>query len=319
MAEHPRVVAVTGAAGYVGSRLLQELEQEENLAKVVAIDIRPLRRPVHNILAKRVDVTHPLDDIFHDLRVDTVVHLAFSFPSGRNRRQLETTREANLAGLGNVLRSCRLARVRNVIYLSSHTVYGPHKDNPVPITEDTPVRPLTEFAYSHDKALMENLAQEFARETPEVNLTVLRSCVVLGPEAENRVAQAFFKPVLLGVLGYDPPWQFVHEDDLASLLVSLVMHPHPGVFNVAGNGVVRYSRIARLAQRRMVRLPPNLAYAVTQLTWSLGLQRESPARGLDFVRYPIVLSTGRLKKETGFHFQYASEEALTSFLAGVPL
>ena len=317
MDDTPRVVAVTGAAGYVGSRLLQELEEEERLEKVVAVDVRPLVRPVHNIVAQRLDVTQPsdLEDVFRRLEVDVVVHLAFAMRSGRNRQEIEATRKANLDGVRNVLDACRSARVSHFIFLSSHTVYGPHKDNPVPITEETPPRPLAEFQYSYDKSLCEQVALEFAGQNPGVGVTILRSCVVLGPEAESRVARAFFKPVLLGVIGDDPPWQFVHEEDLARLLALLIMEPHPGVFNVAGEGVVHYSRIARLAHKRLVRLPPPLGYAVAQAAWSLGIQKEAPARGLDFVRFPVVLSTGKLKKETGFRFSYASEEVLTSFLA----
>ena len=315
MDERSRVVAVTGAAGYVGSRLLQELEEEDSLSKVVAIDTKPLVRPVHNILAQRLDVKDPLDEVFHDLRVDTVVHLASVLTSAKYRRNTESAREANVDGMRGVLKSCAQARVRNFIYLSSHTVYGPHRDNPVPITEDAPMRPLQEFPYSYDKAVSEGMVQKYAEENPDSATTVLRCCVVLGPSADNEVARSFFKPVLLGVMGNDPPWQFVHEDDLARLLTLMVMDPRPGIFNVAGEGVVRYSKIARLAGCKLIRLPPTMAYAATQLTWSLGIQRESPARGLDYVRYPMILSTGKLKKETSFRFKFASEEALTAFLA----
>jgi UDP-glucose 4-epimerase len=115
-------------------------------------------------------------------------------------------------------------------------------------------------------------------------------------------------------MGNDPPWQFVHEEDMARLLGLLVMEPQQGIYNVAGNGVVAYSQIARIARRRLVRLPSVLAYAATQLAWNMGIQKESPARGLDFVRYPVVLTTGKLKKETGFRFNYSSEEVLTSYI-----
>ena len=222
---------------------------------------------------------------------------------------------ANIQGVRSVLQACRSARVGSLIYLSSHTVYGPHRDNPVPITEEAHPHPMAEHRYSADKALAEQAIQEFAMQNPGVQVTILRSCVVLGPSADNRVARALFRPVLLGVWGSNPYWQFVHEEDLARLLTLMVMEPHPGIYNVAGDGVVAYSHIARLARRRLLRLPSWLAQAVVQATWALGIQKEAPFRGLDFVRYPIVLSTGMLKRETGFRFKYTSEEALTSFIA----
>ena len=314
MANAPSVVAVTGASGYIGSRLLQELEAEEHLGKVVAIDTRPLSVPIHNVASERLDVTHPLDDVFRKHQVNTVVHLAFILRPGRSRAERARVRQVNLDGMMSVLAASRAAKVSSFIYLSSHTVYGAHGDNPVPITEDAPLRPSLAFQYSNDKALCEGVVQKFAAESPEVNVTVLRTCVVMGPGADNYITRAFFKPVLLGVMGYDPPLQFVHEDDLAKLLRLVVMEPCPGTFNVAGEGVVYYSRLAHLAQRKLLFLPSAMAYPLTQLAWKLGIQKEAPAAGLDFIRYPIVVSTGKLKKETGFQFFYTSEDALADFL-----
>ena len=308
------VVAVTGAAGYIGSRLLQELEKEENLERTVAIDTSPLRMPFHNVASERLDVTQPLDDTFRDYGVNTVVHLTFILKPGHKRREVDRSREANLRSVHSALRACHAAKASNFIYLSSHTIYGAHVDNPVPITEQAPLRPSRSFQYSHDKALCEGVVREFASENPQVSVTILRSCVVMGPGADNFVTRAFFRPLLLGVMGYDPPLQFVHEDDLAKILHLLIMEPRPGTFNVAGEGVIRYSRVAHLAESKLIFLPPLVAYPLTQMAWSLGVQKDAPAVGLDFIRYPIVISTGKLRKEIGFRFFYTSEEALMSYL-----
>ena len=310
----PPVVAVTGASGYIGCRLLQELEAEEGLSRVVAIDTKPLPLPFHNVTSERMDATESLKQIFLDHHVNAVVHLAFIYTPGRGRRQERQLREANLKCLHSVLAASLSARVASLIYVSSHTVYGAHRDNPVPITEETPLRTTPGFQYGSDKALCEGAVLDFSRENPQISVSVLRSCVVLGPGADNYVTRAFFKPLLLRVTGYDPPLQFVHQDDLARLLRDLIMHPAQGTFNVAGEGVVHYSRLARLGGRRLLSLPSAVAYPLTQLAWNLGIQRESPAAGLDFVRYPLVMSTGKLKKETGFRFTYSSEEALMSYL-----
>ena len=312
--DRSQVVAVTGAAGYIGTGLLHELEQEEALGRVVAIDSGPLPVPFHNCSAERLDVTQPMDDTLRDHRVGTVVHLAFILRPGHNRRETERVRQDNLKATESVLRACHAAKVTNFIYLSSHTIYGAHGDNPLPITEEAPLRPPSKFQYAHDKSLCEGMVREFARENPTVGVTILRSCVVMGPRADNFVTRAFFKPVLLRVLGYDPPLQFVHEDDLAKLLHHFIMKPCPGIFNVAADGIVHYKRMARLSRRKLVALPSAAAYPLTQMAWKLGIQKDAPSVGLDFIRYPIVLSTGKLKNETGFRFFYTSEEALMSYL-----
>lgn len=311
------VVAVTGASGYIGTRLLNVLQRDEGLSRVVAIDTRSLPTPFHNVATERLDVTQPLDHAFEDHRVTAAVHLAFLLRPGRSRAEIERVRNANLQGMRSFLAACDASRVSNLIFLSSHTVYGAHRDNPVPLTEEAPARAPVAFQYAREKALCEEMVREYAVRHPDTCVTVLRSCVVMGPGADNYVTRAFFRKALIGVHGHDPPMQFVHEDDLARLVHQLIVRPMPGTFNVAGEGVIRYSRVARLARRRLFFLPSWVAFPLVRAAWRLGIQKDSPAVGLDFVRYPLVLSTGKLKGETGFRFSYTSEEALMAYLPDI--
>jgi UDP-glucose 4-epimerase len=309
-------VAVTGASGYIGARLLRELEAEAlgpDAIGVVAFDTQPIPGPVRNPVTCQQDVTKPIDGLLRSHGVTTLVHLAFVIRRGRDRREVNAIRQLNLAALSTVLDSCAQAGVKHVIYLSSHTVYGAHADNPIPLTELALLRPLPDFPYGYDKFLSEQILQEFAAKHPDIKVTILRCCVVLGPTADNQVTRAFFRPLLLGVTGYNPPFQFLHEDDLARLLVCIIRQEAAGVFNAAGEGVVFYREVVEIARSKLVTLPPALAYPLVQLTWVLGIQRESTANGLNLVRYPMLMSTGQLKKATGYRFQYTSQEALAAY------
>ena len=178
------------------------------------------------------------------------------------------------------------------------------------------MRPNKGFQYAEDKAQVEELLGEFAKEHPEVGLTVLRGCVVMGPKADNFISRAFSKPFLVAVDGYDPPMQFIHEDDLVDVMAHCLSERVTGIYNVAGEGTVPWSEMARLSGRRLLTLPPSLAYWITGTAWKLRLQGDSPACGLDFIRYPWVTSTDKIQRELGVRFRYSSREALEAFLQG---
>ncbi len=313
MSESPEVVAVTGASGYIGTLLLQQLEELGQARRLVAIDLRPLALPIHNISVYRKDLTESIEDVLLTHRVSTLVHLAFITRRGRNRREVNTIRQTNLDTLRSVLESCLRARVKHFVYLSSHTVYGAHSDNSIPLTEGAPLRPSPDFPYGYDKYLSEQMIQEFAEQNPDLKITVLRSCIVLGPTADNYVTRAFFRPWLAAIQDYNPPIQFLYEDDLARLLIIIIDRGVSGVFNVAGEGIVFYREMAEIINSKLIELPAFLGYPLIQLTWHLRLQRDSTAAGLDLVRYPIVLSTSKLRQATGYRFWHTSKEALEAF------
>ena len=214
-----------------------------------------------------------------------------------------------------MLRACASAAVGRVVLMSSATVYGPRPDNPYELTEDAPLHPPAGFAYAEDKAACEALFRTFAEQRPEACVSILRGCVVMGPNAANFITAALDKPLLIGVCGDDPAMQFVHEDDLAEVLVRFATEPHPGVYNVAGPRSVRWSKVASLAGKRLIRLPPRLAYGLTGIAWRARAQSDAPAVGLDFIRWPWTVSTVKLTVETGYVCKHTSREALDAYLS----
>ena len=311
----PRVVAVTGASGYIGERLVQRLLTEEGVQQVLGIDLRPSALEHDKLMSIEQDITAPLDTLFRDQRVEAVVHLAFVLRQLRNRAE---SRRVNVGGASNVLWACEAAGVRRIVLLSSSTVYGANPDNRELLTEEAELNPSATFTYAADKALTESYFHRYRDQRVETDVSILRSCVVMGPNAENFITTALDKPVLIGIGQADPPMQFLHEDDLIDLLWRFVSESRPGIFNVAGTGTVRWSELVRAARKRLIPLPARLAYGLTALAWHLRLQSDAPSAGLDFIRWPWTVGTAKVEAELGYRFQHSSRDALQAYL-GDPL
>ena len=300
-------VAVTGAAGSIGSKLVGRLVASDDVDRVLAFDARPVMADHPKLVSFQQDIRQPIGDVLHRHGVDALVHLAFLLRPGRNR---EVARRVNVNGTAELLRSCRAAGVRHLLYLSSTTVYGARADDPQPYTEESPVHPVRGFRYGEDKAATESMFDALAADNPDICVTILRSCPVVGPRSENAAARALRMWAGVRTVGADPPMQFVHEDDLQDALEICVAAPVAGVFNVAGRDTVPYSELARVAGRRSVALPVPVLSSIAQATWALRLQGEAPASGLAMMRWPWVASTERIAREMGFRPRYTSREAL---------
>ena len=62
----------------------------------------------------------------------------------------------------------------------------------------------------------------------------------------------------------------------------------------------------------MIVLPGPLLQAAMKLSWALRLQGDSPVSGLEFIKYPPVVSTEKLNRELGFTFHYSSRDVVTT-------
>ncbi len=304
-------VAITGVSGYVGTGLLARLDGDSGVGQIIGIDTREPWYQSPKLVFYRRDVRRPFDDIFAAHKVAAAVHLAFVL---RPTRRPALAREIDIQGTRNLVAACRQAGVRHVVQLSSYTVYGVQRDSPAPLTEAALRCPMAGLQYARDKIEAERVLEDFGAAHRDVTVTVLRSAPIMGPGAVGSAATILFElPVMLGVTGGDPPMQFVHEDDLVSLIALLLARRQGGVYNVAGNGAIKYSQVARLVGKRLLNLPAWLLEPAIRLSWALHVQSVSPV-GVSYIKYPPVVSTARLAEELGFRFRYSSRQALAAFV-----
>lgn len=301
-------VAVTGAGGFLGRRVVEALCADDAVARVVGFDLAPASFDHPKVVVDALDVRDPA--IAGRLAgVDVLVHLAFVMDPIKNETLM---RDINVNGTQNVLKAAGGAGVGKVVYTSSAVVYGAHPDNRIPLTEDAPLRANLDFSYAAHKLEVEYVLQEIAAEFPQLSMTVFRPAIVFGPGVDNAWSHALELPLLFGVQGHAPPLQFVHPSDVAAAVHFAATGDIPGVFNLAAEGSLSPEEMMSIVDRRRIDIPEPLAFTLLERLWSLGLA-EAPAGMLHYVMHPWVLSTGKLSA-AGFTCRHSNR---TSFVSAV--
>jgi nucleoside-diphosphate-sugar epimerase len=322
------VVAVTGPTGTFGFGLVPLLEADDRVGRVVGVARRPFDPSVHGWSKMRYrqgDVRDlaGLRDAFDGC--DVVIHLAF-LVSGASTAS--TMHAINVDGTRNAFRAAAEAGVRRFVYASSVAAYGFHADNPVPVTEDWPVRPDHRFAYAAEKAQLEALLHEEAAAHPEMELFVLRPPIVLGPHAVGaklalprllEVAAPFVwhaierLPVRVPVPIPATPVQFVDEADVGDALVRCALGDAPaGAYNIAADDVLTAVDVARELGLAPIPLPASPLAAGARMV--AGIPRPGfvpPAAGwVTAVSRPAIADCTKAKDLLGWRPMYSSIEAL---------
>ena len=124
------------------------------------------------------------------------------------------------------------------------------------------------------------------------------------------------RDVLVGLMGYDPLMQFLHEDDAVKVMMKCIWEDHQGAFNIVGDGVLYYSDVARLGGRVALKFPHFLFQPATSLLWGAQLV-DFPGNFLDFFRYAWCGDSTRMREVMGFHPTRTSRDALLEYFAHV--
>ncbi len=317
-------VAVTGAAGPVGRRVVAAALRDDTVTSVVAVD----REPLDQVLADVVDLADPrlttrrfhladgdLDACFS--AIDVVCHLAGSDPPE------STAEDHDLHTTSRVLEAARRAGVGHLIARTSATVYGAWPDNPVPLSETAPIRPNGESTWVRTRASIEDrlgvlgTASDGGPDSGTPRIAVLRPCVVVSEQGPDELGRVLAAARIVAPTDEAPPAQFVHADDVASAVDAIRRAEAEGIYNVAPDGALDAGMVrALVGGGPRFPLPEALARRLTALGWRYQLA-PTPPGFVPFVVHPWVVANDRLRT-LGWEPSHTNEEAFVAGHAAAP-
>ena len=319
-------VLITGAAGYIGTMLIERLAHSDSIDAIYGIDIRAQPARCGYCDKLRWICADVAEDEWvstvDEKVIDVVIHCAYQIRElyGGKRKQQELW---NVNGARKVFEFALTSpSVRRVVQLSTVSGYGALPQNSVdrPFSEESPLREDA-YLYGVHKKRMENLLWHlFRRLRPSAHVVVLRLASVSGPRGRFGLNRYGLLSTIAGRFPFlvcgRPDWgrQYLHEDDLIDLVSTLVhLSPRTGyeVFNVAPPDFLDATSIGRLFKKRLVVLPPLLLRALFALLWhgSRGAVT-TPAGAWRFLSYPIRIDGSRLQRAYGTEYRYSSLQAL---------
>ena len=325
-------VAVTGPTGEVGRSLLAALDGSDQVKRVLGMARRPFDPAEYGwkkVEYRRGDVLDrsTVDELVAD--ADVVVHLAFIIFGDR-----EETRKVNLEGSRNVFEACVKAGTRRLVYTSSIAAYGFHPDNPEVVTEDVAPRGTEEFYYSAQKAELEALFHELI-DGSGIEEYIFRPSFVGGRDAPalvNDVVKRFQlggrlpleRDLIRVIPGASPvmpeagtSFQLVHHDDCAdALLAAIEGRGAPGIYNLAGDGVVTMTDISRELGWRTVPLPGLAVNALVGLVTRLGRLLPQELAWVNVARRSVIMDTTKARRELGWRPRHDAAETMRETIAG---
>jgi len=283
-------ILIPGAAGAIASAVVVHLKEAGH--EVVGIDRRPW--PAAPVEFHQVDVRkRAAEDVFRRVRPQAVVHMATVSAltmGGEERHQI------NLGGTRAVFDYARAYGVEHCIFIGRHTFYGAGPDSALFHTEDEPPLELNRFPELADLVAADLYAATALWRFPEIATTVLRICYTLGPSGHGTLCNFLRGKRVPTVFGFDPLFQFLHDDDVVHA-IALTLEKRPrGVYNVAGPQPLPLARLIREAGRGAVPLPELI---LAGMLGRFGMPK-LPAGALNHLKYPVVVDARAFRELTGF-------------------
>ncbi len=304
-----RRVLITGLSTYWGGRLAQELEQHPEIEAIIGVDNRDPTLELERTEFVRVSNQHALlRRIVDAAEIDTVVDSRLVVDSTTTSPRL--AHENNVIGTMNLLAACSGpdSSVRKFVFKSSAHYYGAEQDDPGFFTEamGRPHPPRTRI--ERDIVEAEATVADFAEKNPEVAVAIVRFANVLGPTVATSHSRLFSLTAVPMILGFDPRYQFVHEDDVVAALGHVVREDVRGIYNVAADGVLALSEVIGLLGKNYAPILPPWGTSIAASALSrVGVR--VPPEMLQQMRFGRGIDNRKLKA-AGFRYRYTTRETV---------
>ena len=329
-------ILITGAAGYVGSMLVEQFARRPDVEKIIGID----KEPIPDLIRKEPKLlylnTNTADDWEGHVRAyhpDIVIHTAWQIREMYGAQDMEW--QWNIGGSDKVFDfSFSEGSVQRLIHFSTVASYGAYPSNTVDhrYSEDEPFRKM-DYLYSEEKRVAEeHLKSKYDASDKRVSVAVLRPAAITGPRGRymrirfglqsalaGQLKDSFVYRIVSALVAFvpvTPRWlrQFIHEDDVVAIVERLAFGTAAGpyeVFNLCPPGpVVRGADMARAVGKRQLPIYPWMVRAPFFFFWHITRGKIPTSRGAwKSYSYPIAVDGSKVTRVLGYTYRYAGPDA----------
>jgi UDP-glucose 4-epimerase len=259
-------IAVTGGAGFIGSRLVEKLEEEHKVKVIDNLSSGKDENIPEEVEFEKIDIKNREETIEALKGFDSVFHFAANpkvntFPEDR-----EKDFEENLEGTKSLLEACVENDIDDLVFASSSVVYG--EDAPIPTSENEKFDPISMYAAT--KCGGEHICQVYSR-TFDIDLTIVRLANIVGGRNEKGVIYDFVNklkenPEKLTILGNGKQRKsYLHVSDTVNGILE-AWKSDKTVFNIGAEDSIDVDGIADIVAEELG-LDPEYEYTGGERGW----------------------------------------------------
>jgi dTDP-glucose 4,6-dehydratase len=234
---------VTGAAGFIGSHVVDQILERSDVEKVFVVDFLGVGSNIKN-LSNDPRVNLIVQDLCNTYwkeklpKIDYILHLAAESHVDRSIEDPMAFIKSNVVGTVNVLELAREDRAR-MVHVSTDEVYGHLGPNDDPFTEETCMSPRS--PYSSSKASSDLIALSYST-TYNTNVSITRCCNNYGPRQHTEkliptVITSLKEGKRIPVYGDGKNIrEWIHVADHAKAIIEVLFNGEQGeVYNIPGS------------------------------------------------------------------------------------
>lgn len=306
-------VLIIGIAGGLAQITARLIAQERPDWKVIGVDSRQIKNcdNIKNLECFKIRYSRGnFEKLFREHEFDVVYHLARLSHSKYSGQDLNKRLELSVMGTNRILDLSLRFGVKKLVVLSTFHVYGALSNNTIFLKEDAPLKASMKYPELRDVVEMDQICTNWMwKYQDKMSTVVLRPCNIIGSQISNSMSQYLSSHLAIRPMDYNPVFQFIHEFDMANVLIRSADQLPTGIYNVSTNDFISLREALDVVGTKGIPFPISVADQMNKVLKMTKL--DVPEYLIDYLKYSCLISNSHLKSHLGENFyRFKIDQAL---------